>query len=149
MAEIVVIEDDDSKYLAVLDDPDPTGDIVIVSESGVMGPRGEGLPVVFNRDGPAQVKQGKTPYYFPFATTIYGVSAAMGPGLPPIGSDLTFDLLVNGVVVESFTMPDGDEYMPEVALNVPLEIGDYITVDITATGSTSAGSNLTIYIRYT
>jgi hypothetical protein len=149
VAEIVVIEDNDGKHLALLEDPDPIESILIVAEAGVAGPRGVGLPVVFNRDGPAQVKQGKTPYYFPFATTIYGVSAAMGPGLPPIGSDLTFDLLVNGVVVESFTIPDGAEYMPEVTLNVPLEIGDYITVDITATGSTSAGSNLTIYIRYT
>jgi len=106
------------------------------------------LPIVFNRDGPAQVKVGVNKYAFAFEATLTAYHATMGVGLPPVGSDLTADILVNGSVVATLTMPDGDEWLPPVPLNIPVSEGDYITVDITAVGSTSAGSNLTIYIQY-
>lgn len=135
---------------------DPTYDVIEVTDAppgskgdpGIQGPMGPGLPITFSRRGTATVSDGRMKYRFPFDCTIVGCSAAMGVGTPPTGSDLTYDIKVNGSVVVSMVIPDGSEDAPEVPLAIPVLVGDYATVNITQVGSVDPGDDLSIFIRY-
>lgn len=141
--DLVIIEDPIYEVIEVTDAPaGPKGD------TGSQGPAGPSLPIVLYRRGVLSVVDGRMKYRYPFAATLVGISAAMGVGTPPVGSPITVDLLVNGVVAYTLTIPDGAEDVPEVAVSIPIAVGDFLTANITSVGSTSPGEDMTIIIRY-
>lgn len=90
----------------------------------------------------------------PFPVTILGVTAAVNTA--PTGASLIVDVHKNGITV--FTTQSnrptiiagafetGSEAVPDVtSIN---GTGDYLTVDIDQIGSTVAGADLTVFIRY-
>jgi len=119
-----------------------------VGLQGGRGPMGPTLPIVFGRRGPVPMLDGGLNYRFPFAARLIGYSAAMGFGTPPVGSAIIANVLVNNVIVDTITIPDGHEDLPEVPMDVQVAIGDHLTIDIIQVGSTTSGQDLSIFIRY-
>jgi len=120
----------------------------LVSNSGERGPAGPSLPIVFHRPGEAIVVAGKARYRFPFNATLSGCSAALAQA--PEGSDLSFDVILNGggVPLYSMTVLEGDEEVAEDTSRRQVLVGDYITVSVTSVGSDFGGGDLSIFIRY-
>lgn len=120
---------------------------VEVAALGTPGRTGAPSPITYYRAGPALPLTGKARWRFPFNATLIGVSAAVSAA--PQGDGIEFDVLVNGVVAGTFTLPDGSEELAEQTISVPISVGDYVTVNITAVGSTYNGDDLTVFVRYT
>ena len=116
--------------------------------TGLRGPTGPSLPIVFARRGTCEVAQGRLKYRMPWDATLTYYSAAMGEGTPPMGRDLLADLQVNGITVATITVPDGEVDVPRVVLDLSVEMGDYLTVDQTQVGSSDPGEDLSIFIEF-
>lgn len=108
---------------------------------------------VFSRDGALTVGTGVSRFRFPFAVTILGVSAAVGTA--PTGSSIIIDVNKNGVTI--FTtqanrpeIPIGanDSGIEDVPNVTAVVAGEYLTIDRDQIGSTIAGSDLTVFVRY-
>lgn len=108
---------------------------------------------VFGADGALTVRTGATRFRFPWAVTILGVTAAVGTA--PTGASLIMDVSKNGTTIFTTqgnrpTIAAGanataSEPTPDVT---SMAAGDYLTVDIDQIGSTVAGSDLSVFIRY-
>lgn len=119
--------------------------------TGAQGPAGIGKTVqTFTAPGTLSVYTGKSRFYCPVNFTIGAISVAVGS--PPVGSGLTVDVNRNGTTIFTTqanrpTIASGQytdlSNTPNV---VNLLAGDYLTVDIDAVGSSSAGSDLTVII---
>lgn len=97
------------------------------------------------------VLTGKHRIYFPHAATLVSVRAALGTA--PTGSAATFDLKKNGTSVmatpTTISIADGTNVSSKaVPTTTAIADGDYITVDITGVGSTTAGADLTVTVEY-
>lgn len=97
------------------------------------------------------VLTGKHRIYFPHAATLVSVRAALGTA--PTGSAATFDLKKNGTSVmatpTTISIAAGANVSgKEVPTTTAIADGDYITVDITGVGSTTAGADLTVTVEY-
>lgn len=107
---------------------------------------------VFSRSGDATITAGTMRWRFPVAATIVGASAAIGTA--PTGSSLIIDVNKNGTTIYTTqgnrpTISAGTNSASETSPNVTsMAIGDYLTVDIDQIGSTVAGSDLTVFVRY-
>jgi hypothetical protein len=106
----------------------------------------------FNQSGALAVATGTNRFPFPVSVTILGVSAAVGTA--PVGASIIVDVKKNGTTVYTTTANrpavaaganTASETLPDV---VSLAAGDYLTVDIVQVGSTTAGSDLTVQVRY-
>ena len=123
-----------------------------VGSAGPQGPIGQSV-IPYGRTGTVTVAAGVTKFRFPFAATILGVSAAVGTA--PTGSSLIVDVNKNGTTI--FTtqgnrpaIAAGATYAAEVTnMDVTsFAAGDYLTVDIDQIGSTVAGADLVVFVRY-
>lgn len=120
--------------------------------SGPQGPIGQSV-IPYAKTGTLAVTTGTLRFRMPFAATIIGVSASVGTA--PTGSSIIVDVNKNGTTI--FTTQAN---RPAIAISAfeaaevtnmnitSLAIGDYITVDIDQIGSTIAGSDLTVFVRY-
>lgn len=129
---------------AVLDFEIPSG------QDGPQGPMGNSM-AVFNRTGTASITTGVARYRFPVTAEILGVSAAINTA--PQGSALTVQVRKNGTAItfpSALSIAAGANALSEVAptSTTTMAVGDYLTVDITAVGSTTAGADLTVFVRY-
>lgn len=105
----------------------------------------------FARQGALTVSTGASPFRWPFAVVILGVSAVVGTA--PTGANLIIDIKKNGTTIYSGTKPTivagatatASEYVPTTTA---VALGDVYKVDITQVGSTVAGSDLQLNIRY-
>jgi hypothetical protein len=119
------------------------------------GDQGESM-ITFAQTGVLSVFTGAIRYRFPFAATILGITSAVNTA--PTGASLICDVNKNGTTV--FTTQGNrptiaasgtashtgtSEAVPDVTA---IAAGDYLTVDIDQVGSTVAGSNLSVFIRY-
>jgi hypothetical protein len=107
----------------------------------------------FGTEGTLTVRTGKGRFRLPFNATIVGVSAAVDTA--PTGSAIVLDVNKNGTTI--FT---NQANRPTIAANTnaaaevtnmditALATGDYLTVDIDQIGSTVAGADLTVFLRY-
>jgi hypothetical protein len=107
----------------------------------------------FAHSGAVIVSTGVIRFRFPWAVTILGVSAAIA--VAPTGASLIADINKNGTTI--FTSQGNrptiaisgnatsSEPVPDVTA---MAAGDYLTIDIDQVGSTVAGSDLSIFIRY-
>lgn len=109
--------------------------------------------VTFAREGTLTVAAGKGRYYLPYAITLLGIRSAVNTA--PTGAAVLVDVNKNGTTV--FTTQGN---RPSIAISgfVSSEVtnmdvtavaaGDYLSVDIDQIGSTLAGADLTVMIRY-
>jgi hypothetical protein len=109
--------------------------------------------VTFGKEGTLSVQTGKGRFYLPFSATLLGVRAAVNT--VPTGASIIVDLLRNGTTVFPTNPGDrptiaagtnaSDEEVPDTTT---LNAGDYLTSNIAQVGSTIAGADLTVVVRY-
>jgi hypothetical protein len=90
------------------------------------------------------VYTGKGRFYFDGSYTITQVRASVGT--PATGSGVTIQLLVNGTLAGTVTIPAGS-YTATTSLSKAVVTGDYATVSVTAVGSTTPGADLTVSLN--
>jgi hypothetical protein len=113
--------------------------------------------IAFSEGGVLSVGQGEHKFVFTEASTLIDVRLAVGTS--PTGADLIVDLESNGGTDDLFTtqanrptVPGGDAdgvgavAVPDVTA---MSAGDYVRVAVDQIGSTVAGSDLTVNVRYT
>lgn len=108
---------------------------------------------VFGIEGALTTQTGTGRFRFPFDATILGVTAAVGTA--PTGASLIMDVNKNGTTIFS---TQGNRPTIAVSTNATsteptpnttaIAAGDYLTTDIDQIGSTVAGSDLTVFVRY-
>jgi hypothetical protein len=107
----------------------------------------------FSGAGTLAVGAGVGRFRFPFPATIIGVTAAVNTA--PVGAAIILDVDKNGTTIFTTqanrpSIADGanataSEAVPDVT---SMSAGDYLTVDRDQVGSTAAGADLTVFIRY-
>jgi hypothetical protein len=108
--------------------------------------------VAFAWSGALTTGTGTGRFRFPFAATLLGVSAAINTA--PTGAAAIFDVNKNGTTI--FTTQGN---RPTIAISgfsaaettpdvTAIAVGDYLTVDRDQIGSTIAGSDATVLVRY-
>lgn len=108
--------------------------------------------IAFGRTGTLTVAAGASPWPAPFDLTIQGVRAAVGTA--PDGDDLIVDVNKGGTTVYTTqgnrpTISDGNTSGSETTPDVTaVSEGDLVTVDIDQIGSSTAGSDLVVVIRF-
>ena len=110
-----------------------------VSSSGPQGPAGL-LMQTFSQAGTLAVTTGVSRFYVERAGTLTTLRASVSS--PSTGSGVAVALRKNGTTVATVTIPAGSNTATSSPA-VALVTGDYLTIDITAVGSTTAGANLT------
>ena len=66
--------------------------------------------------------------------------------IPPTGANIIFEIAVNGTPVQAINIPAGNYSSGLVACGDIVQNGDYITINITAVGSTVSGSTLVVQL---
>lgn len=108
--------------------------------------------ISFSRSGTLTVATGAGRFRFPFPVVLLAVSAAVGTA--PTGAAVLADVNKNGTTI--FTT-QGNRPNIAVSTNAAAEttpdvtamaVGDYLTVDVDQIGSTVAGADLTVIVRY-
>jgi hypothetical protein len=66
----------------------------------------------------------------------------------PAGATLNMTLKKNGSSISTFNIADGSTTNVTNNLNLSVAEGDYLTIDITQIGSSTAGSDLNVVISY-
>jgi len=115
--------------------------------AGIGGPQGPAgvVSVPMTIRGDMFVGVGVVP--FPLAQDVTVVDALVAMAIGPVGADLVFDILSNGVSIVTVTVPDGSRTSsPLLSLSIPLVAGDILTVDVLQVGSTVPGAYATIVL---
>jgi len=99
---------------------------------------------VYSVPGPQTVANGSMRKYVEAAAEVTLVRAALGTA--PAGSGLTVRVNVNGALRATVTIPAGANTATGAPSTTSLAAGDYLTFDVTAIGSTTPGSNLTVTV---
>lgn len=121
--------------------------------TGATGPMGNSM-IPYQRAGVLTVDAGVSRFRFPVAATILGVSMACNTA--PTGASIICDVNKNGTTI--FTNQANRPTIAASAFATASEVtnmdvtsiaaGDYITVDVDQVGSTVAGADLTVLVRY-
>ena len=98
------------------------------------------------QNGTLYVMNGSARWYAPRAVTIQSMSAYVQTA--PLGSSLNLRVNKNGSSIQTPTITTGNTSGSLTGLSDTMNAGDYLTVDITAVGSSTAGSNLNLVIVY-
>jgi len=91
------------------------------------------------------ITTGTAKWYAPFNLSVSNVVARVGTA--PQGSALVVDLKRNGISNSVITVSSNTSVASN-ATSLTVSEGDYFTVDVTAIGSTTAGSDLNVTIKY-
>lgn len=98
------------------------------------------------QNGTLYVLNGTARWYAPRDVTIQSMSAYVGTA--PVGSSLNLRVNKNGSSIATPLITDGATSGSLTGLTNALNAGDYLTVDVTQVGSSTAGSDLALIIRY-
>lgn len=131
-----------------------TADVYTAAGTGGIAAGVTVTPVIpYASSGILTVRTGVTRFRWPFGAVILGVSAAVSTA--PTGASIIFDINRNGVsifnptanrpVIAAGAFATLTEIVPDT---FTMFLGDYLTVDIDQVGSSVAGSDLTVFIRY-
>lgn len=147
-----LLADLDDKVQALQNKVGASGSNVITSLDYVSGRNREQI-APYARAGVLVATTGVSRFRFPWAVTILGVTAAVNTA--PTGASIVLDVKRNGTSIFTTTAnrptiaignnATTTEPAPDVSA---LNAGDFVTVDILQVGSTVAGSDLTVFIRY-
>jgi len=99
------------------------------------------------QDGTLSVTTGTARWYAPRNIEITKIRPFVG--IAPVGSALNLRVNKNGSSIHTLSVSAGQNTATST-VSTPLEVneGDYLTVDVTSVGSTTAGSDLKLIIRY-
>lgn len=99
------------------------------------------------QDGTLSVTTGTARWYAPRDIEITKIRPFVGTA--PTGSSLNIRVNKNGSSIHTLSVSTGQTSAAST-VSTPIEIneGDYLTVDITAVGSSTAGSDLKLIVRY-
>ncbi len=101
------------------------------------------MPIPFGRMGTQYVDVGTQEFYVEYDGNLLGFRGVLASG--PVGDDFIMALRVNGVVVATATILDGQRNSGYVTITPGTVVaGDYITFDVVQVGSTSPGTTLTV-----
>jgi hypothetical protein len=100
----------------------------------------------FVQDGALTVAAGTARWYSPRAVTITKIRKHVS--VAPAGATLNMTLKKNGSSISTFNIADGSTTNVTNNLNLSVAEGDYLTIDITQIGSSTAGSDLNVVISY-
>lgn len=125
--------------------PDPSP-IAYEIDTGDPGPTTGGLHdlAVYSMPGLLTVGNGSMRKYLEADADVTHVRAAAGTA--PVGAGLTVRVKVNGVAFATVTVPAGSNTATAVPAAPAIAAGSYLTFDVTATGTTTAGSDLTVTV---
>lgn len=98
------------------------------------------------QNGTLYVLNGSARWYAPRAVTIQSMAAYVQTA--PVGSNLELRVNKNGSSIQTPTITTGNTSGSLTGLSDTMNAGDYLTVDITAVGSSTAGANLSLVIVY-
>ncbi len=95
--------------------------------------------------GALTITTGTVKWYPPSNITFKNIE--MFASTPSTGADITINLLKNGVVVGTYSLPAAQGYISQV-ISFSMIINDYLTIDITGVGSSVSGSDLQIRLTF-
>jgi hypothetical protein len=127
-------------YLGSLQLKDSAGELSIVDSDGASVSVGGGYVSTYSLDGTLQVFNGSQRKYIHDAFTLATVDAYLVTG--PVGSAVTIRINKNGISIGTITIADGTAKTENTVFGTSFIKGDYITVDITAVGSSTPGTDL-------
>jgi len=108
---------------------------------------GVDLEKTLNQPGDLVVFTGTSRWYPNDDITIIGVRASVNTA--PVGADLLIDVLKNGVSIGTITVAAGTNLSSFIVpSSVSILSSDYITIDITQVGSSTAGSDMVVQFNY-
>jgi hypothetical protein len=132
----------------VLDDG-TEGQVLSFNASGAIAASdiaaGGGLEKDYKYNGILYPQNGTSRLYLSSDVTLNEVVANIEVG--PVGSDLDLRINKNGVSATTITITDGAT-SASTTPTVSFVSGDYITVDITSVGGTTAGANLHMVLKF-
>ena len=108
--------------------------------SAVGGGSGGGSKIVGNFVGPVTVQQGTRRYYPSSAMTLYRARASLSSP-PSAGESVSFDIKVNGISILGgtlLTISNGNYASSILNFNAPIDISDYITIDVVSSSINAA-----------
>ena len=126
----------DSNYIATRLGFDSAGASTLQTENNT----------TFVQDGALTVAAGTARWYSPRAVTVTKIRTHVS--VAPAGATLNMTLKKNGSSISTFNIADGSTTNVTNNLNLSVAEGDYLTIDITQIGSSTAGSNLNVVISY-
>jgi len=94
----------------------------------------------YSYDGTLSLNTGTKRLYISIACTLSTVDAYLATA--PVGADVILNIKKNGSSLNTLTITDGNSISENNSFNVSFTKGDYITVDITQIGSSTAGEDL-------
>lgn len=116
--------------------------------TGPTGPQGvagaPGVSAVFTMQDQLAVYTGKSRFYFDNSYTLTKIRASVGTA--PTGSAVTVQLLLNGTVIATVSIPAGAN-TATATLSQTVAVNDYATVSVTSVGSTTPGADLTVSLN--
>ena len=116
--------------------------------TGATGSAGPGI-CTFSLPGAVSITTGQSRQYFEASYTLVTVRASVGTA--PVGSSLTIDVIKNGgssILSSPLSITTGTNTATTTSFAAPgtLSTSDYLTVNVTAVGSSTAGADLTVTV---
>lgn len=102
--------------------------------------------MMLTQQGTLSVTTGTARWYAPYNIATNSIKAYVETA--PVGSAISIDIKKNGTSAATPSISAGATSATEITSAVTMNAGDYLTVDITAVGSTTAGANLNIVFKY-
>jgi hypothetical protein len=117
--------------------------------AGQKGQKGETSSInsTYSYSGELEVNTGAKRFYSPGSYTLS--SADIHLGTAAAGSSVNLTINKNGSSAGTLTIAAGSTSSLSNSLSVSLSQGDYLTIDITQVGSSTAGSDLYLLITLT
>lgn len=137
-------------------DVGPTGPIGPIGATGPTGPAGlNGTDGLNGKDatamflsaffeGPLYVFTGQTRQYVWKTTTVKTV--VMHAKVASIGGNIQLGVRVNGILRQTFTLPQNQTYLRFIQSPFSVNEDDYLTLDIISIGSIYPGSDLSVQL---
>ena len=100
-----------------------------------------------NQSGTLKITTGTARWYAPKNINISKTTGSVS--IAPAGSSLIATLNKNGSTIDTLTIADSSTTDENRGLSLAVNSGDYLTVDITQVGSSTAGSDFNLIVEYT
>jgi hypothetical protein len=102
--------------------------------------------ISLTQQGTLAVTTGTARWYAPYNLATNSIKAYVETA--PVGSAISITVNKNGTSTATPSISAGATSATEITTPITMSEGDYLTVDITAVGSTTAGENLNIVFKY-
>jgi len=120
--------------------------IALIATQGYLTDTDVDYSMMLTQQGTLSTTTGTARWYAPYNIATNSIKAYVETA--PVGSALSIDIKKNGTSAATPSISDGAVSATEITSAVSLTAGDYLTVDITGVGSSTAGENLNIVFKY-